>query len=76
MSATALARSTRSLTMSKLIEGLNELLVARVLRDYYMEVQETIGLLMCDELTIEEFEESMDNLEYVYANQIMREIND
>lgn len=61
-------------SMSRLIDDLSEVIVARLLRDYYQEVQECIGLMMCEELTVDEFEDALDNLDFVYAIQILRSL--
>lgn len=60
--------------MSELIEGLTHVIVENLLRDYYQEVQECIGLMMCEELSVEEFEDALDNLDYVYADKILRSV--
>lgn len=60
--------------MFELIDGLREAIVARIMREYYQEVQDCIGLMMCEEISIEEFEDTLDDLDCVYANKILREL--
>lgn len=60
--------------MSELRQELNHALAEKLLRQYFTDAQEIIGMLMLDEIDADELEERLLDLDYVYANKILREV--
>ena len=60
--------------MSELRQELNHAITEKLLRQYFNDVQEIIAMLMFDEIDADELEERLLDLDYVYANKILREV--
>ena len=60
--------------MSNMIPGLTELIVERILKDYYNEIQDVFGLWLNQELTVPEVDDALDDIDYCYVDKIIREI--
>lgn len=60
--------------MSELKHEVNHALTEKLLREYFTDVQEVIALLMFDEIDADELEDRLLDLDYVYANRILREV--
>lgn len=60
--------------MSELRHEVNHAITEKLLREYFTDVQEIIGMLMFDEIDADELEERLLDLDYVYANKILREV--
>lgn len=62
--------------MSSLIEEVRQIMVERVLKEYYNDIQDALGQWMCEEITTDELEDVLADLDYVYANKIIRTVNE
>lgn len=60
--------------MSELRHEVNHAITEKLLREYFTDVQEIIAMLMFDEIDADELEERLLDLDYVYANKILREV--
>lgn len=60
--------------MTELRHEINHALVEKLLRQYFNDVQEIIAMLMFDEIDADELEERLLDLDYVYANRVLREV--
>lgn len=58
------------------IPGLAEVIVSRLLRDYYNDVQNALGDLMLDNINIDQLEDILWDLDSEYAEKIIRELSD
>lgn len=60
--------------MNELRHDIHHAITEKLLRQYFNDVQEIIALLMFDEIDADELEERLFDLDYVYANKILREV--
>lgn len=60
--------------MSELKHEVNHAITEKLLRQYFNDVQEIIAMLMFDEIDADELEDRLLDLDYVYANKILREV--
>lgn len=57
-----------------MIDGLQEVIVERILKDYYNEIQDVFQLWLCEELDTSEIDDRLDDIDYCYVNKIIREL--
>lgn len=60
--------------MSELKHEVNHAITEKLLRQYFTDVQDIIAMLMFDEIDADELEDRLLDLDYVYANKILREV--
>lgn len=57
-----------------MIDGLTEVIVERILKDYYNEIQDVFQMWLCEEIDTSEVDDYLDNIDYCYVNKIIREL--
>lgn len=59
-----------------MIDGLTEVIVERILKDYYNEIQDVFQMWLCEEIDTSEVDDYLDNIDYCYVNKVIRELKD
>ena len=57
-----------------MIDGLQEVIVERILKDYYNSIQDIFQMWLCEEIDTSEIDDLLDEIDLEYVNKVMREI--
>lgn len=57
-----------------MIDGLQEVIVERILKDYYNSIQDIFQMWLCEEIDTSEIDDLLDEIDLEYVTKVMREI--